>query len=196
MAETCGTTSVASMPSQRVIVCAPADSSACLRGVPDAMSSAASESSAVRIAASPSASPNQYARESPTLPACTRSSSTYAATIVHAAGLSPPGVVWAATASLATATARVNRAVTAALREAGVPIFSGRPSKRTSRAARAAARAATSESVDVVTPSHTTSTAREPGVASAAVASASSLRACLTPRSHTPPTHAAGVSSK
>ena len=66
----------------------------------------------------------------------------------------------------------------------------------TSRAARAAARLATSESMELDTPSQTTSTAREPGSGSAAVATASSLRACRTPRSQTAATHGAGCSTK
>jgi hypothetical protein len=65
----------------------------------------------------------------------------------------------------------------------------------TSRAARVAASEALSESVAVVTPSHTTSTHAEPGADSAPVAAASSLRECKIPRSETAATHAAGCSS-
>ena len=60
----------------------------------------------------------------------------------------------------------------------------------------AAASEATSESCELETPSHTTSAARDPGLASAQVARASSFRVCATPRSQTAPTQAAGASSK
>ena len=50
-----------------------------------------------------------------------------------------------------------------------------------------------SESTELETPSHTTSTARWP---STAIAIASSLRVWRMPRSQTPATHGAGTSSK
>ena len=75
------------------------------------------------------------------------------------------------------------------MRVAAVPIPWGLETASTSRAARAAARLATSESVDEETPSHTTSTAWLPGSDPACRATASSLRVCRTPRSQTAATH-------
>ncbi len=68
--------------------------------------------------------------------------------------------------------------------------------RRVSSAARAPASEATSESVELDTPSRTTSTARQPGASSASSAIASSLRLWTMPRSQTPATQEAGVSRK
>ncbi len=76
---------------------------------------------------------------------------------------------------------------------------SGPRAASTSRAARAAARLATSESGAEDTPSHTTSAANARSAVAdglAARAIASSLRECRTPRSHTPATQLAGRSAQ
>ncbi len=116
---------------------------------------------------------------------------------MHDAGLPGPAVVLAITASLAASAAATSAFVLAATR---VPTLSvdRMPGAlaRTSRAARAAARLATSESVDEETPSHTTSTAWPPASGPAARATASSLRTCRMPRSQTAATHGAGCSVK
>ena len=104
------------------------------------------------------------------------------------------GAVLAITASLAAATAVAMAAASADERLAGMPIPAGRWATSTSRAARAPARLATSESVEVDTPSQTTRTAREPGSGSAAIADASSLRSCRMPRSQHAATQCAGCS--
>ena len=70
-------------------------------------------------------------------------------------------------------------------RAAGRPAGPGRP--------RAPARLATSESIEVETPSQTTRTAREPGSGSAAIAVASSLRWCRMPRSQQAATQRGGL---
>ena len=183
------------MPSQRVIACACGPDSASAREIPVAMSSAAQESSTVSATASAS-SGNQYARLSPTLPATSRPSSRTVATNVHDAGLGLSGLVLSSTASLAASAAALSRATIALLRDDSVPMPCACPAVSTSRAARAAASDATSESSDELTPSQTTSSARLPGSASAAIAMASSLRLCRMPRSHTPATHGAGCSLK
>ena len=106
------------------------------------------------------------------------------------------GSVDATTASFAASAALPSTAAIAPARLAGVPMPCGSGVRSTSRAARAPARDATSESVEFETPSQTTSTARSPGVAEATSAIASSLREWTRPRSQTPATQAAGVSSK
>ena len=115
---------------------------------------------------------------------------------MHDAGFPGADVVWAMTASLAASAAATRVLALAAARVAAVPIPWGLETARTSRAARAAARLATSESVDEETPSQTTRTAWLPGSDPASRATASSLRVWRTPRSHTAPTHGAGCSVK
>ena len=83
----------------------------------------------------------------------------------------------------------------AAARLSGSPSPLGCDATRRSRAARAPARLATSESSDVETPSQTIKTAREPGSRSAAIAVASSLRWCRMPRSQDAATQEAGCST-
>src|SRR5690606_1148265 len=91
----------------------------------------------------------------------------------------------------------------APMRADGSPVTGAAPSwepeASTSRAARAAARLATSESGAEEAPSHTTSAANArsssaDGLAASAIAA--SVRECRTPRSHTPATHAAGRSAQ
>ena len=72
----------------------------------------------------------------------------------------------------------------------------GTGSSRMSRAARAAARLAMCEVVELETPSQTTSAAKDSGFWPAPSAIASSLRVCRLPMSHTPPTQGAGASVK
>jgi len=118
------------------------------------------------------------------------------ATKVHDAGDSDAGSVLATTAVLAAAAAEVSTLVAAASALSAVPMPCGIAGRSTSRAARAPAKDATSESFDEDTPSHTTSTARRGAASSAHRAIASSLRVCTIPRSHTPPTQAVGASRK
>ena len=139
---------------------------------------------------------SQYARLSPTQPTTSSEASTTAATNVHEAGLPGPvdgvaddrlvGRVGGCLECLGGRGNARGRGSDAA----------GEERARTSRAARAAARLATSESVEFETPSHTTRTAWLPGSARASSATASSLREWRTPRSHTAATHAAGCSVK
>ena len=105
-----------------------------------------------------------------------------------------PAVVLAMTASLAASVAATRALALAATRTATDPGAGGPERVRTSRAARAAARLATSESVDEDTPSQTTSTAWVSGAAERATAS--SLRVWRTPRSQTAATQGAGCSVK
>ena len=127
-------------------------------------------------------------------------SATNAATKVHEGGFStaasPADRVTASTASSAAATASDRRRSAAATNEERVPTPWGSGVLRTSRAARAAARLAMCESVVLETPSQTTIAANDPDAASAARASASSLRRCRFPMSQTPATHGAGASLK
>ena len=112
------------------------------------------------------------------------------------AGLGSSGSVTAMIAVFAAAAASVKTLVTAASLLCGVPIPAGSGVRSTSRAARAPAREATSESTRLETPSRTTRTAREPGFSLASSAMASSLRLFFAPLSHTPATQVAGVSRK
>ncbi len=139
---------------------------------------------------------SQYARLSPTQPTTRRDASTTAATKVHDAGSPGPSTVFAMTASFAASTAASRAFAVAATCAAAVPMPLGDEEASTSRAARAAARLATSESVEEETPSQTTSTAWLPGSSLASSATASSLREWRTPRSHTAATQGAGCSVK
>ncbi len=114
---------------------------------------------------------------------------------MHEAGLGEPSAVAASTAALAASVALTSVALIRATREEAVPSPRGSEAASTSRAARAPARLATSESIEEETPSQTTSTARVPGSGSAATATASSLRGCRMPRSHTAATQDAGCST-
>ena len=131
----------------------------------------------------------QYARLSPTQPTTRRVASTTAATKVHEAGL-PGGGRTGDGARHDGVVGRV-RGRLECLRGGGDPRCGGpdpargRERGRTSRAARAAARLAMSESTEFDTPSQTTRTAWLPGSARASSATASSLRWWRTPRSHT-----------
>ncbi len=126
----------------------------------------------------------------------TRRPSSTAAVKVAEAGFGESGSVTATIAVLAAAAASASTLATAASRLCGVPIPAGSGIRSTSRAARAPARDATSESTEFETPSMTTSTAREPGSAPANSAIASSLRCLRTALSHTPATQGAGCSRK
>ena len=112
-----------------------------------------------------------------------------------ATAASPAAVVTVSTASSAAATASARRRSAAATRAAFVPTPCGSGVRSTSRAARTAARLAMWESVELETPSQTTSTANDPVAEPADRASASSLRRCRLPMSQTPATQGAGASA-
>ncbi len=118
---------------------------------------------------------------------------TTAAAKVAEAALVLSGAVVAITARFASLVASTSARAIAASASAPSPTPARTRSVSTSHARPAAARAATSESMLVETPSQTTSTARSPRAHSAM---ASSLRWCCSPRSHTPPTHSAGAAEK
>ena len=192
-----GVWSGASSPSQRVMAWACGPFSASCRGTPAAICSAANESSTREQRSRLPSSGSQYARLSPTQPTTSRLA-------VQDAGHE-------------RARGRARRAVGGRGEHRGVggvgrldqrrrdqarpgrrrcPARAGAEAASTSRAARAPARLATSESIEDETPSQTTSTARVPGSGSAATATASSLRGCRTPRSQTAATQGAGCSTK
>ena len=122
--------------------------------------------------------------------------STTATEKVADAGLGESAAVVATIASLAAVTVVAKVAATAAARPCSVPRPFGNGIRSVSRAARAPASEATSESIELDTPSRTTRTARSPGVFAASRAIASSFLPCTMPRSHTPATQVAGVSRK